>query len=466
LRRKIQPENSLDDSIPSHDTLYQITAQCLVLGGYKTSNIYPLETLILHLQSSFLQEMTINTTHWIDMGLVLRLAFRMGYHRDPSALPDVIPPFESEMRRRVWLHIFQLDTLLSFQLGVPSMIPAECCDTQVPRNLFDSDLQVGISRLPSSRPYSEYTPMLYAISKAGIMSIFKKIVAHTLSLAPLSYSTTMTLDAEMRGAYTLVPDFLKRRNIAQSLIDSSEVILNRCTIELLYLKGIVILHRRYIRHNQHDPTFESSRRFCVEAALEILTRQADLHQAFQPGGRLQEDQWMLSMLMIYDYLLAAMVICLDLSVRLESQSTFREESGNNGFVSREVLALKTAQRIWAANIHQSSESRVASLALDLMVRKVTERQATFQCGDALESVNPASTINLELPYLESMSEMIDGVETLDWVSRIHGLDYTVLADLTNFFKSILDQYFQNPSFDANHLDPNDEMATFFTGLSD
>jgi hypothetical protein len=388
----------------------------LVLGGYKTSNTYALEALILHLQSGFLKEMKINTRHWIDMGLVLRLAFRMGYHRDPSALLNATSPFESEMRRRVWLHIFQLDTLLSFQLGVPSMIPAECCDTQAPRNLFDSDMHFKMSQLPPSRPYSDNTPMLYAISKAGVMSIFKKIVAHTISLAPLSYSTTTTLDAEMRGAYTLVPDLLKRRNIAQSLMDSPEVIINRCTIELLYLKGIVILHRRFIRHNHHDTKFESSRRFCVEAALEILARQADMHQAFQPGGRLQEDQWMLSTLTIYDFLLAAMVICLDLSVRLESQSTFRDESGSNEFVSREIRALKTSQMIWATNSHQSSESRVASLALDLMARKVAERQANYSYGDASQLVGHAPTVNLELPYMEPMSEMIDGTGTLDWVS--------------------------------------------------
>lgn len=309
------------------------------------ANEYALEALMLHLQSRFLRDMKLTTRQWIDAGLVLRLAFRMGYHRDPSVLPGVTPPFESEMRRRVWLQIFQMDTLLSFQIGAPSMIPAECCDAQAPRNLYDADMHAGIAALPPSRPFSEYTPVLYAISKAGVMNVFKKIVAHTVSLAPVSYSATTTLDAEMRGAYTLVPDVLKRRDVAHSLMDSPEVILNRCTIELLYLKGIVILHRKYIRYEHQDAKSKSSRRFCVEAALEILARQTDMHLAFQPGGRLHEDQWMLSTLTIYDFLLAAMVICLDLSVRLESNSTFRAEGGNNGFVSRELRALKTSQQI-------------------------------------------------------------------------------------------------------------------------
>ncbi|KAJ5374000.1 hypothetical protein N7517_006006 [Penicillium concentricum] len=440
LRLKVNTDGTLNGSIPSPDILQQKAAQCLMLGGYRTANAYALEALLLYTQSGFLSDMKTSSRQWFDIGIILRLAFRMGYHRDPSTLPGVMTPFDSEMRRRVWLHIFQLDALLSFQIGLPSMIPAECCDTHFPRNLYDADLYVEMSALPPTRPSSEYTPVLYGISKAGVMSIFKKIVAHTMSLATPSHSRTITLDAEMRGAYTLVPDFLKWRDISQSLMDSSEVILNRCTIELLYLKGLVVLHRRYIRYEHQDAKSESSRRFCVEAALEILARQADMHQAFQPGGRLQEDQWMISSHTIYDFLLAAMVICLDLSVRLESHATaFVDERADHGFVSREIVALKNSQQIWAANSHRSPESRIASLALDLMARKVAERQATFSCEEAAYMDIPH--VSLELPYMEPMSEMIDGSETLDWL--------------------LLDQYFQNSGLEAPR-DPSNDMGGLFT----
>lgn len=124
---------------------------------------------------------------------------------------------------------------------------------------------------------------------------------------------------------------------------------------------------------------------------------------------------MLSTLMIYDFLLAAMVICLDLSVRLETYSSTLTD-GDNGLVSREMRALKKSQQIWAASEHRSSESRVASLTLDLMTHKVSERQAMFSSTDAPRSIAHALPTNLELPYMEPMAEMIDGTETLDWVS--------------------------------------------------
>jgi hypothetical protein len=143
-----------------------------------------------------------------------------------------------------------------------------------------------------------------------------------------------------------------------------------------------------------------------------------MHQMFQPGGRLQEDQWMLSMLTVYDFLPAATVGCPDLSVRLESQSTFRDESEMNGLVSKGILALKQSQKIRVSNSHNTSESRVASLALDLMVRRAAEIQAASSCDRAMQSTGHVSIVS-ELSYTQPMSEMIDGAEMLDWARYIN-----------------------------------------------
>ncbi len=62
----------------------------------------------------------------------------MGYHRDPSNLSG-ISPFDGEMRRRVWLNIVQVEALMSYEMGFPSMIPSEFCDTKVPRNLENTE---------------------------------------------------------------------------------------------------------------------------------------------------------------------------------------------------------------------------------------------------------------------------------------------------------------------------------------
>ncbi|KAJ5612557.1 Transcription factor [Penicillium lagena] len=418
------PTAPSQQSMVSTKALQQMAAQCLVLGGYATAKEYALEALLLYLQSRFITQTNSNAQLWLELGTLIRLAFRMAYHRDPSQLTDM-PEFEGEMRRRVWLHVFQIDALASFHMGLPSMIPTEYCDSQVPRNLYDTDLYVGMESLPPSRPHTELTPILYGVAKADVMGVFKKIVAHTQSLASPGYDETLALDREMKETYERTPDVLRRRDVCQSFMDSSDIILERCTIELLYLKGIVVLHRRYIRHEPENPTYELSRRFCLEAALEILARQADIHQATLPGGRLHEDRWMVTSLTVQDFLLAAMVVCLDLSVRME---TLQEED-DQSFPSRKLHALQVSQKIWSANGSFPPQSRLASLALDWMIQKVKKVKVNPPTESPhVPDTDMYSFPGTELPYIETVSDMIDGTEALDW--------------------SFIDQFLQSPGVNS------------------
>jgi hypothetical protein len=353
------------------------------------------------------------------MGTIIRLAIRMGYHREPSKTPG-ISPFDAEMRRRVWVNIFQVDALMSFQMGFPSMIPTEYCDAQLPRNLEYSDFWVGMEALPPSRPLFADTPILYIITKAGMMGMFKKIVAHTQSLASPTYDKTIALDLEAREVYSNIPDILQRRDVGRCFLDTSTRILERCNIELLYLKSIVVLHRRFVSYEPATPRFETSRRACAEAALDMLARQADLAQASQPGGRLHEDRWMLGSLMAHDFLLAAMVLCLDLSVRLRFDNT------TDDLASRTYLALQTSRQVWTATSSLSPEAHTAAFALDLMLRKVSEKNAEALTQHAAASaLDMASLVDPGLPYADLISDTIDGAKLPDW--------------------NLLDQYFQFPS---------------------
>jgi hypothetical protein len=422
LPRAHEPDN---ESLPRAKILQQRTAECLILGRFATANAYALEAFILHLQSRFLSERNSNAhVHiWFEMGTIIRLAFRMGYHRDPSTMPGT-SPFDAEMRRRVWVNIFQVDALMSFQMGFPSMIPTEYCDAQPPRNLEYSDLRLEMETLPPSRPVSDDTPILYIIAKSSVMGMFKKIVVHAQSLASPTYDKTIALDLEARDVYSRVPETLQRRDVGRCFLDTSTRILERCNIELLYLKSIIILHRRFVSYEPATTSsFETSRRACAEAALGILARQADLHQASQPGGRLYEDRWMLGSLMAHDFLLAAMVLCLDLSVRLR----FDKTTADDDVVGRAYLALHTSRQVWAATSSLSPEASTAAFALDLMLRKAGEKNAGFLMthqGDAFPStIDMAPSLvysDSGLPYADLMSDVIDGSKTPDWVSSFKG----------------------------------------------
>ena len=441
--RKISDPTGNTDPQLNPKIFQQRCVQCLVLGKYATANEHALEAFVLHLQSLFVTKDEPPINPWFEMGTIIRLAFRMGYHRDPTNLSR-ISVFEGEMRRRVWLNIVQTEALLSFQTGFPSMIPVDYCDTQTPRNLHYSDLFINMTVLPPSRPLSEHTPARYSIIKNSVMSVFRKLVAHTQSRSQPAYDKTLALDAEMRAAYNGIPDEFKHRPISRSFMDPIGTIFERTTIELLYCKGLIILHRRYITEEPTSSTYEFSRRACVEAALAILTRQLDLYKACEPGGRLHDYRTMVLALPNHDYLLAAMVLCLDLSVRSRSENAYANSGRDIEQLDRELQALKTSQQVWTSFDSATPEARTASLAIDVMVRKLTgvstlgpgmlsRKTSDLATGPYVGNNAMLSSVAFpggnmfagegimdqpfptQLPWEDSMAHMIDGTEMINWV---------------------------------------------------
>ncbi|CAG9941515.1 unnamed protein product [Clonostachys rosea f. rosea IK726] len=86
---------------------------------------------------------------WILNGLCVRIAQGLGVHRDGETLG--LPPFETEMRRRVWWQIVMLDLHSSFSTGLaPSLLP-RWCDSKLPTNLNDSDMNPGATQYFTDR---------------------------------------------------------------------------------------------------------------------------------------------------------------------------------------------------------------------------------------------------------------------------------------------------------------------------
>ncbi|KAI1269217.1 fungal-specific transcription factor domain-containing protein [Xylariaceae sp. FL1019] len=419
----------VDRSIPPLHDLQRRAAQCLMLGKYATANEYALEAFVLHLLSYMLSQDQPAVNLWFELGTIIRLAFRMGYHRDPSRLPRV-SAFDGEMRRRLWLNIVQLDSLMSYQTGFPSMIPSECCDTRVPSNLEYSDLRRDMTTVPPGRALSEQTPVRYSISKHPVMLAFKRIVGHTQSLllesTVDSYTKITSLHDEMNGAYDRLPDVLKSRDVSRSFLDTSKLMIERATIENVFHKALIILHRRFISYEARIQGLDHSHRSrntCIEAALAMLHRQADLFEACDPGGRLYDDRWMVYTLPVHDWLLAAMTICLDLSISMQLQKPETETTEQLQLQRREYEALEVSRKIWVANSAGSSEAHIASLALGLMIRKVDEHRGVVSATSAQEPLqeNYVTGFSPDFQFAGAMSQMIDGSDSVDWALLDHYL---------------------------------------------
>jgi hypothetical protein len=102
------------------DKLQQLAASALALGDYTKPQRHVLEALMLLVSCEY---MTFNRGHhvWLMLSYIIRLALRMGYHRDAENFPN-ISIFDGEMRRRAWNIMYTFDVLHSYQEGMPSMI--------------------------------------------------------------------------------------------------------------------------------------------------------------------------------------------------------------------------------------------------------------------------------------------------------------------------------------------------------
>ncbi|RBQ81399.1 hypothetical protein FVER14953_11710 [Fusarium verticillioides] len=390
--------------IPSSKALSKKTQECLLLSNYTTANEHAVEAFLLLLVGCWLRAKVSDTNLWFLMGRVVQLAICKGYHRDSTKVPgSQVSPFDGEMRRRVWVCLYQLDSLMSFQMGLPSMIPSDFCDTELPRNLKHSDFYPGIAKLPPPRPLSEATTISYAIIKASVMGMFKKVVRHIRYVTPMSYEDTISLDAEVRAAYDKIPDNFKYKSLASFIVDDISIIMSRTTIELLYLKSIIVLHRQYLTDRQ-DSRFAFSRKASLEAAERLLERQAEINQLTLPGGLLHDKKWMITSLTLSDFTLAAMVICLDLTVAMRNSmrtgtNTEEEELRKN------LKIIEKAHEIWSSS-SQTSEGRIVSHALDSTIRRVND---FINTSPAAQGWSASAT---ETPdYIMNNFDMMDSI---DW----------------------------------------------------
>ncbi|KAI1810938.1 hypothetical protein GGS20DRAFT_579478 [Poronia punctata] len=145
----------------SKDEAYQrFSAGCRIalrrIGILKTYDIVILQALVLYLLS--LAGRVDRHAAWILNGVTVRIAQKMGLHRDGELLG--LPPFETEMRRRIWWQIILIDTYHALLSGLGQALLPRSWDTKRPSNLHDADLYPNMTTL---QPRDGPTDMIYCL---------------------------------------------------------------------------------------------------------------------------------------------------------------------------------------------------------------------------------------------------------------------------------------------------------------
>ncbi|PMD57147.1 uncharacterized protein K444DRAFT_535235 [Hyaloscypha bicolor E] len=250
--------------------LYRLrTAQCLMMGDITKCAPHTVETMIYNCMAEWAHNGDSETRVWMVVGLLVRVALQMGYHRlvDPSQYPE-ISIFQGEVRRRVWCFVQGLDILTSFLVGLPSTIRTIDSDTLAPRNLHDWELTEDMTALPESRSLEEETPVCYMLAKRKIISVGGDIISLIGSLSQHSYDEVLKLDDKMAQAYKELPAHLKMDTPERLLNEIPYLVNRRIQLEFLYNQNVCILHRKFLILGRIDARFSRSyQRYGISIAL-------------------------------------------------------------------------------------------------------------------------------------------------------------------------------------------------------
>lgn len=310
----------------------------------------------------------------IILGIAIKLAMRMGYHRDAKHY-DTLSTLEGEMRRRTWAVLSQLDTLTSFQVGIPKQAQSWQSDTEIPRNIRDEDIDENSIELPPALPDTVLTPITYLRSKNRVMNMFGRICDLAYNRQPSTYEKVLELDRGLEEAHELIAPALRMRPINQSFVDNAALIMKRYTLDILYQKARIVLHRKFLVEARYNPRLNYSRSVCVSAAKEILRHQYDLYKESEVGGRLEKNNWFFRSLQNNDFVLAAMVICLELfknndlvnTAEQQQDTIYPSESINQR--NKLIDSLQKSREVWKENLKHSLEARKAFAAVTVMLKK-------------------------------------------------------------------------------------------------
>jgi hypothetical protein len=132
---------------------------------------------------------------WIWTGIAQRIGQRIGLHRDGTKL--CLPPFDIEMRRRLWWQIMMLEGYTQKLAGTGSNGIILMGDVDMPLNVNDRDLSPGMKHAPQEHPGP--TEMMFFLMRCHVADFLKRSAnANTTFDGLWNKMTTIGVDMETK----------------------------------------------------------------------------------------------------------------------------------------------------------------------------------------------------------------------------------------------------------------------------
>jgi hypothetical protein len=209
-------------------------------------------------------------------------------------------------------------------------------------------------------------------TKARLMRAYGYVIEFVHVLNPEQrYEEGMKLDLMLNEIRAMIPPHLQLRTLEEMKDDPPSRIMERYILQLFYNKAICILHRKFWDVRPPDDstgTYFYSRKNCILSSMALLDHQATMHCASLPGGCLEKMKWYHFSITNHDFLLAAMIVCLDL---MSVQKVYTPVGAECWIPELEkVNAIKRSREIWAEVIDECRDARRAVTILTSVLKKV------------------------------------------------------------------------------------------------
>lgn len=204
---------------------------------------------------------------WSLTSLAIRLGQGMGLHRDPSHFD--LPPYESEMRRRLWWGLMALDLRSAEEFGTDMTITDRSFDTRLPANINDSEISTESTEVPESK--IGRSDCAVALVRYEICSMARQLhfsSSATATMCPKSDVSTMEEKEE-----TLVDIYQKvERKFLNHVVDETDPLywVAAMISRIIMAKScLVIYHSLMFPGSEHELSIEVRQRLFV-SAIEII----------------------------------------------------------------------------------------------------------------------------------------------------------------------------------------------------
>ena len=312
-----------------------------------------IEVLLLLAQ----EEAKISRTRvWISAGSLLRTAISQGLSQDPGYLPNM-SLFFSELRRRLWNTILEINLQACIAMGGPPLISLDDFNTEPPGN-FDDDQLLHADAV--SRSGTIFT------QSSGAIALHKTFSAR-LAIARFlnnvnsrgSYEETLRLDEDLNVAYKALRQPFLSYNAGSGLHPSMYQLK---VLDFIVYRYMLSLHVPFSALLVRNSAYAYSRIVVIETSLKIWSTarpqpftMASLWQSTEdtyPFGR--DDLARLAICGNDFFRTTAMQACLLLALELRSELS--HESLGPAPLRPDLLATLADSKEWALECIRAGET--------------------------------------------------------------------------------------------------------------